>query len=272
MGRVGRAYENNRVPLMHAETMEEKKYDPLERAEKVAKIVCREDMRKYYRFRTARFYGGIATADCVGCCLRCIFCWSWLQVVHPDHCGRFYSPREVAKNLISIARKKRFRHARISGNEPTLSREHLIKVLELIPQDILFILETNGILIGSDRTYARDLKRFGNLFVRVSLKGCTNDEFSLLTGAHGYGFDLQINALEYLREVGVSVHPAVMVSFSSSETVRSIRARLRGIVHSFDDIEIEELVLYGDVEDRVKHAGLTYKKAHSPKCIPPEQI
>lgn len=231
-------------------------YDPVKRAEETADIVCRGELRKYYRFRPARFYGGIATADCVGCCLRCLFCWSWRQVVHPDRYGQFFSPREVAGRLMNIIRKKKFRRVRISGNEPTLAREHLLKVLELIPKDILFILETNGILIGNDRTYADDLAAFGNVHVRVSLKGCNEEEFAALTGADAKGFDLQIMALENLHRAGVSVNPAVMVSFSSRENIRSLRLRLGAIDRSFGNIEIEELALYGDVEERLRKAHL----------------
>ena len=51
--------------------------DALKTAETIAKIVSKGRNRKYYRFRQAPFYGGVATADCVGCCLKCIFCWSW---------------------------------------------------------------------------------------------------------------------------------------------------------------------------------------------------
>jgi len=47
--------------------------DALVLAEKVREIVGSGDKRKYYRFRPASFYGGIATADCVGCCLKCLF-------------------------------------------------------------------------------------------------------------------------------------------------------------------------------------------------------
>ena len=126
-------------------------YDPVKRAKEVAKIVCSNDLRKYYRFRPARFYGGIATADCVGCCLRCIFSWSWRQVAKPQTYGHFYSPHDVAKELTKIARKKRFKRLRISGNEPTLGRDHLLGILQFIPQDLHFILETNGILIGHVR-------------------------------------------------------------------------------------------------------------------------
>jgi uncharacterized Fe-S cluster-containing radical SAM superfamily protein len=145
--------------------------DPVVMAEKIGSIVSSEEKRKYYRFRPAPFYGGIATADCVGCCLKCLFCWSWHIIVQPEKAGRFYAPAEVARNLLSIARKKGFQQVRISGNEPTLHQSHLLQVLQLIPKEIRFILETNGILIGHDPSYAKALARFPNLYCRVSLKG-----------------------------------------------------------------------------------------------------
>src|SRR4030042_7062961 len=114
--------------------------DPIKRAEELHLVVSRGDHRKYYRFRPAPFYGGIATADCVGCFLKCLFCWSWHVIVQPEKIGRFYSPEEVAQNLLSISRKKGFQQVRISGNEPTLHRSHLLQVLQLIPQEIRFIL------------------------------------------------------------------------------------------------------------------------------------
>jgi uncharacterized Fe-S cluster-containing radical SAM superfamily protein len=247
-------------------------YDPLKMAEEVAKVVCRNHQRKYYRFRPARFYGGIATADCVGCCLRCIFCWSWPEVVNPKAFGRFYAPREVAEKLIGIARSKGFDQVRISGNEPTLCRDHLIHVLELIPEEILFILETNGVLIGADETYARDLARFKNLYVRVSLKGATEEEFSRLTGAKPKGFTLQLAGVENLFRNGVRVQPAVMSSFSSPESILGLRKRLGWIHPQLEDMEIEELVLYGEVTKRLEKAKLKYRSAHLPRHIPPEQV
>lgn len=248
------------------------KYDPVQRARKVAEIVCKGDLRKYYRFRPARFYGGIATADCVGCCLRCVFCWSWREVVMPERFGRFYAPQEVAEKLTGIARRKGFRQVRISGNEPTIAKGHLLKVLELIPPDLLFILETNGIMIGHDPTFATDLARFDNLYVRLSLKGCTEEEFSTLTGALPAGFGLQLQALENLSRAGVRVHPAVMVSFSPPENLQRLKKRLKTINRKFADVEIEELILYGDVAKRLKKAKMEYHSAYQPAKIPPEQV
>ncbi|NIM14534.1 MAG: radical SAM protein [Candidatus Aminicenantes bacterium] len=230
-------------------------FNPVNKAEETARVVCRGDLRKYYRFRPARFYGGIATTDCVGCGLRCLFCWSWQNLVKPESAGFFCSPKEVAKNLLKIARKKHFYRLRISGNEPTIAREHLLKVLEQIPGEFRFILETNGILIGHDKTYAEDLARFENLYVRVSLKGTTEEEFSALTGAAPSGFELQIKALENLYRAGVQVHPAVMISFSPLNNLKPLQQRLAKITPAFRNIEIEELMLYGHVEERLRKAG-----------------
>ncbi len=222
-------------------------FDPVELAELARNIVCKNNQRKYYRFRSSRFYGGIATADCIGCCLRCIFCWSWRVATRPQECGHFYSPEEVARKLIAIAKSKKLRQLRISGNEPTLCREHLIKVLELIPEDYLFILETNGILLGSDMTYAEELSKFSNLYVRVSLKGTCEEEFSRLTGAVPQGFQLQLNALEFLSRCRVNVHHACMISFSPPENITALRKRLMAINPVFDNFEVEELILYPSV-------------------------
>ncbi len=247
-------------------------FNPVELAELTRNIVCKNNRRKYYRFRSSRFYGGIATADCVGCCLRCIFCWSWNVATRPQECGSFHPPEEVARKLIAIAKSKKLNQLRISGNEPTLCREHLIKVLEQIPEDYLFILETNGILIGSDMTYAEELSRFSNLYVRVSLKGTCEEEFSRLTGAVPQGFQLQLNALEFLSRCRVNVHPACMISFSPPENITALRKRLMAINPAFDNFEVEELILYPSVEERLKKLKVDYMTCHRPESIPLGQI
>lgn len=147
-----------------------------------------------------------------------------------------------------------------------------MQVLEQIPGHIRFILETNGILLGHDATYARDLSRFENLYVRVSMKGASEDEFTRLTGAEPAGFGLQIQALENMARFKVTGHPAVMISFSSTDNIKALRRRLRQIHEGFEHFEVEELVLYGKVEERLTKAGLLYDTAHDPACIPPEQV
>jgi uncharacterized Fe-S cluster-containing radical SAM superfamily protein len=232
--------------------------NPIELAEKTERIVSSGEKRKYYRFRPAFYYGEIATADCVGCCLRCLFCWSWHIVTQPGNVGRFYSPEEVARNLTSIARKKGFKQIRISGNEPTLHRSHLLKVLEFIPKEIRFILETNGILIGHDPSYAKELSRFPHLYVRVSLKGVCPEDFTRLTKTKPEGFHYQLKALEHLVEEGVDCFPAVMTNFSSQKEIKKLKQRLKEVRRDFEDFEKEELILYPFVLDHLQKAGLSY--------------
>ena len=81
-----------------------------------------------------------------------------------------------------------------------------------------------------------------------------------------------MGALENLARFNVTTHPAVMVSFSSPEDIKTLRKRLREIHEDFEDIEVEELVLYGTVEERLMGARLSYNTAYEPECIPPEQV
>jgi uncharacterized Fe-S cluster-containing radical SAM superfamily protein len=232
--------------------------DPIAWAEETWKIVGSGDKRKYYRFRPASYYGGIATADCVGCCLRCLFCWSWHIVTQPEKAGRFYSPEEVVQNLTSIIKKEGFHQIRISGNEPTLHRSHLLKILKLIPREIHFILETNGILIGHDPSYAKDLSCFPHLYVRVSLKGACPEDFSRLTQAKPEGFNYQLRALENLVKEGVDCFPAVMTKLSSQGEIKRLRQRLKEIQPNFEDFEEEELILYPFVLDHLQKASIPF--------------
>jgi MoaA/NifB/PqqE/SkfB family radical SAM enzyme len=156
---------------------------------------------------------------------------------------------------------------RISGGEPTIGRSHLFQFLKVFQHKRLrFILETNGILIGEDESYAQELAFYPFVHVRVSLKGCTEEEFARLTGADPRGFHLQLNALRYLKKAGVSAHPAVMLSFSEREAADQLYSaiwKIDPILHS--EIEEEQVILYPHVEEKLKRAGLRYHSGHVPE-------
>jgi len=250
-------------------------YDPIALAEAVKRLVTRGSARKYYRFRGGRWYGGIATADCVGCNLRCVFCWGSHARDRPGEVGSFFEPEEVYSRIAGIAEKRGYELLRISGNEPTIAWEHLLRVLELVEEDgrYRFVLETNGILIGADKAKARDLSRFSSVHVRVSLKGASEEEFHLLTGARPEFFEKQLDALRNLLDYGVSCHPAVMLSFSSPEAAENLKKRLAEIdpvlVREFEE---EYVFLYRHVVEQLRKAGLTPRVAYTPDNIPPELV
>ena len=250
-------------------------HDPLHLAKETERIVAQDLLRKYYRTnRPGKWYGGIASADCCGCNLRCIFCWSGVPRDDPAHVGRFYSPEQILNSLRACAEKFGYEQLRVSGNEPTLSKDHLLKLLELVDQTrYRFILETNGILIGHDPEYARRLLAFKCVHVRVSIKGTNLQEFSSLTGAVPEAFDLQFKALENLLNARVSCHPAVMLSFSPKENFRELLDRLRDVDRRMEeDVEEEYVFLYPHVLKRLIKAGIKPRISYQPNRVPKELI
>jgi len=245
-------------------------YDSVARHEAIEKLVVRDvdevQKRKYWRFRCDRWYGGIVTADAVGCGLVCKYCWvSDTVMFRPATVGDFYSPKVVAETLVEMAKKQNLRQLRVSGGEPTIGKRHLLQLLDnLSGRGLSFILETNGILIGDNSKYAEDLSEYPFLHVRVSLKGCNEKEFTMLTDTQPEGFTLQLEALKNLLNTGVKCHPAVMVSFATKESVRQLTYRLRSINPSLaEDLETEELILYPKVKRRIERYNLKYYTAYT---------
>ena len=228
-------------------------YDPIELSKKTEKIVVENNLKKYYRFRPTGFYGGIATADTVGCNLRCKFCWSSNSVWNTRSTGEFYSSEEAADKLQSIADKKGYHQLRISGGEPTIGKQHLIDLLENIKTKYLFILETNGILLGYDKKYIEDLSVFENLHVRVCMKGADSEEFSLFTGAEK-GFEYQIKALQYLRDRQMNFNIALV----STHKEKKQHFFQRLVEMDLDKVmmEEEEIKLYPMVRKRLQKEKL----------------
>ena len=214
-----------------------KPYNPLELAKRTERLVCRWGSkgleRKYTAFYATGVYRGIATGYAVGCCLRCYYCWSEWSRDFPELYGEFYSPEEAFRRLDKAARKYGVNKLRISGCEPTLCREHLLELLELVEKSRypLFILETNGILFGADRGYVREISRFSKVHVRVSLKAGLPEAFTRRTGALEEFWELPFKAVEHLRDAGVSFHVAVMSDprIMPEEERRALIERLREI-------------------------------------------
>jgi len=260
--------------------MNSKGYDPIERAGKVKELVTRvisgEELRAYFRFRGGRWYGGIATGDVIGCNLSCVFCWSWYFKDKPS-LGKFLTPYEAFTRIAKIAERRGYRFVRLSGGEPTVSRVHLIKLARLFESTrYVFILETNGLLIGYDYSYAKELANISNLVVRVSFKGTTPDEFHRLTGAAPKFYELQFKALENLVyagfEPGKEVYPAAMIGFSPDENIVEFVKRLKAISDEFVDVDWEYVFLYPHVERALKKAGLKPLRAVKPNKIPKSMI
>jgi uncharacterized Fe-S cluster-containing radical SAM superfamily protein len=218
--------------------------DPIELSKLIETHTSKYDSKKYYRFRKTQFYGGCATADCVGCNLRCIYCWAQKKVWHPTKYGKFYTPEEVSNHLL----KMDLSSVRVSGGEPTIGKEHLLRVIELIPEDITFILETNGLLLDVD--YVKELSKFKNLYVRVSLKGVDEESFRQITGAEGKYFTHQLEVLKLLSKYNIPYRPALLYELFNKEQINNL---------GLPDIEFETLMRYPFVMSNLRKEGIEIK-------------
>ena len=248
-----------------------KPFDPIKIAKITENLVTKNNMRKYTAFYCVPVYRGIATGYAVGCCLRCFYCWSGPSRDFPEKYGEYYSGRQVYEKLVEIARRglrwreiyfKNIWKARISGCEPTIGRKHLLKLLDLIEdssQFKLFILETNGILIGYDKSYAKDLSKYSKIHVRVSIKAGTPEGFTWRTGGIGKFYELPFKALKFLLDMGVSCHAAAMTDrrIMSKDERKIILRKLEEIDRRLkENLEEEVIDPYSMTLFRLRKAGL----------------
>jgi len=229
-------------------------YDPIALAAATEKVVVRGNQRKYVQLgRRLRFYGGSISATEVGCNLRCKFCFSDKPVWKPGRVGRFYTPQAVFDGLDRAAQKYKTKIISASASEGTIGKQHLMELLALVDQsEYTYVLETNGMILGTDSQYVRALKRFKNLHVRVSMKGCSSEEFHKLTGAKKSAYDLPFKALEMLIQEGISCNACLSVSFSDDEAINVAKRRLYelwpGLLKS---LELEKIKLFPKVRQRL---------------------
>jgi uncharacterized Fe-S cluster-containing radical SAM superfamily protein len=232
-------------------------FDPLELARRTEQIVSREDSRKYTSFYCTGVYGGISTGYAVGCCLRCVFCWVDSSRDYPESGGEFYTAEETVRELLGNARRKRVDQVRISGGEPTLCKEHLLAVLDLIePTGYGFILETNGFPIAGDEEYAAALASYTCAHIRVSLKAGTAEGFEARTGAGGEFWELPFVAIERLHAAEADFHVAAMTDsrlMSQAERAAMLK-RLREAGYG-GWVEEERCDAYRSTVRRLRAAG-----------------
>jgi uncharacterized Fe-S cluster-containing radical SAM superfamily protein len=234
-------------------------YNPLTLAAATEKVVVDGARRKYVQLgRPLRFYGGTTSATEVGCNLRCKFCFSDKPVWKPKQTGKFYTAQEVFDGLAKSARKHGHKIISASASEGTIGREHLMELLDLVEQsEFIYVLETNGMILGSDSEYCQALSQYSRLHVRVSIKGDSPDQYHELTGALPETYELPYQALRHLIDAGVSCNACLMASFSDQEGIERVKQKLAevhpGILKS---LEIERITMFPKVTQRLNDNGL----------------
>ena len=236
-----------------------KGYDPIKLTEKMESIVVDGNKRKYAKLsRPLRFYGGTTSAVEVGCNLRCKFCFSDKPVFRPQSTGQFYSPRQVFDALAKGADRYGHKLISASASEGTLGRQHLFELLDLVEESkYVYILETNGMTLGNDKSFVEQLASYKNLHVRVSIKGTSQEEYHELTDAIPESYEYPFMALKHLIDAGVSCNACVMISFSDDDGIRNVEQKLfelhPGLLKS---LEKERITPFPKVAQRLAKNGL----------------
>ncbi len=191
-------------------------FDPLERASQIEALVMKDNARKYYRFRYARFYGGICTASMAPFIISelshfRIFIWI-SRNRNPVTADKFYSPQQVADKLMSLSEKNRCQTYRISGCEPFLgpaTANLYFDILKILKEchSCQIIIETNGVYLGA---HPELLDRIPpGCTLRISLKGEDEAASERITGARG-AHALQMAAIQAASERNIRCRVAVM--------------------------------------------------------------
>lgn len=209
---------------------------------------------KYYSFRYTRFYGGIATAYCSECNLECVYCYSQDK----RDTGKERSAEFVAEKLIKICEDREIDKARISGGEITLDFPHLLDVLDYLMtnSEIVFYLETNGILLGKNPEYIKALASYdyNRLIVTVSLKHIVPVFFENLTKAPAKMCRYPISAVERMMDEGINVRIAYMEDWYSSKETKELEAwftNLFDIPYLFYELQLSEEDITALIESRI---------------------
>jgi len=219
--------------------------------------------RLCHKVRTARYYGGIATIDVVGCYLDCAYCWvpdfkrKTVGIADRISNFRYLSPEETARVLMKVAEENGLKCVRLSGGEPTLNKEHLLETVKLVTNaGYRYIFETNGLLL--DKELVNSLISFQKkMYVYFSLKGDTPENFSELTCRLPKYWNRQLASLKLIIDSGFTTGINVMSDFLSRSNLINLIDTLQEInPYTPLAIDLKPTTIFPHVKNRLLERGL----------------
>lgn len=221
--------------------------DPIEVTLETKRKVCNGEKYFYLDFSCVPLGNDfVSQGFAPGCNLNCIFCWSrtrtfldpaekWNYIqpaVYKDikRQARYYSPEEAVEIMINNAKsryvsklekpvlylkqKRKIKILTIGGNEPIIGFEHIFRILSLInkkKEGYIFKLQTNGILLGYDKSYISELSKYKKvLIIGISIKAGSEEGFQKRTRAMGKYFVYPFKAIEYCENNGINYKVVTM--------------------------------------------------------------
>jgi len=218
-----------------------KPFDPIELSKETEVLISNGRRRKYLdkEFSLRRSFEIISGSKnivaqkedswprAIGCNLRCNFCYTPLSRDYPEKFGSWFTSAEVFEKDLQILfsfsslpenlRRKKWLFppfmAFFCGDEMTLGRNHLLEMCYLVedsPYFYGFVLVTNGIIFGYDKSFVRDLAKFKKGSVRLSIKAGTPESFEKRTGGLAKFFWLPFEAIKNCLDYNMPLSIALM--------------------------------------------------------------
>jgi uncharacterized Fe-S cluster-containing radical SAM superfamily protein len=244
-------------------------FNPILRSQEIEKLVMAGDERRYYRFRYAKFYNGIITADASGCNLLCAYCWNYKKNYTIESCeDKFYSSDAVAEKIIKLMEKHKTDRYRISGCEAILGSEsvkHLAKIIKLVGDGC--IVETNGIILGYQPELLQRIPKSAR--IRLTIKADGPKAFELITGARASFFKYQIEAIRALND---SERPYTIALMKQFVDMLKLGEQIDNAGFELNDnfsVDVEGLLYYPQNIASMKSRGFKpiYSKEHFQKVL-----
>lgn len=215
--------------------------DIVELTKAVQKRVCRGRDRYYTYFGCTPFIGGMSRGFTCGCNFRCSMCLSpfrefvngetrfILPSLYKDisETAGFYSPEEVIDICIKnekgrkideialfdgvVPRRSKFPYLDVGYAEIAIGKEHLLGLCKATaPTGYIFVVETNGWLIGYDDEYAKELAKYKDtILVRVGVKAASEEYCEKIIGCRNVK-DYVFRGIKNLIDNGIVPDVAMM--------------------------------------------------------------
>jgi uncharacterized Fe-S cluster-containing radical SAM superfamily protein len=169
----------------------------------------------------------------LGCNLNCGYCWvpDERRIGHGCQVEAYaYQPPEDTYALLKgMAIMHHIKQVRISGCEPLINEEHLLKVIKWSVADkYQYVLDTNGTLLTEK--FLDKLEPYKrNIYMYFGLKGATSEHFHNIAYADEKLWHKQIEALRMINRRGYTIGLNLMSNLTPPEILPDLFETLHHI-------------------------------------------
>lgn len=190
------------------------------------------------------------------CTLRCSSCFEKKWGYHAESTMAI----EDLKKIVDFCNESGVKYLFLTGGEPLLY-PHLIEILEYIQNkgySLKPTIATNGLKLA-DENIAKQLIKAGIVYIDISLKGSSSEEWIKSTGYDGYA--MQIKAIRNLASLPIDFTCSMVV------TMNNIQSVCNAVQHALDNGGRQFSFTFEIDNDNTNSEGTMYLRNHNPQTL-----